>query len=47
VLQEQAADIRRTFADQLRVLHAAVPGFVEVICRETQTSIGGVFFASS
>lgn len=37
VLREQAADIDRTFAGQLRVLHKAVPAFVEVVCRDTRT----------
>ena len=39
VLREQAADISRTFADQLRVLHKAVPGFVESIRRDTNTRL--------
>lgn len=39
VLREQARDIRRSFADQLRVLQKAVPGFVEVVCRDTQTRL--------
>ena len=32
-------DIKRTFADQLRVLHKAVPVFVKVVCRDTQTEL--------
>lgn len=39
VLREQAAEIKRTFADQLRVLHKAVPAFVEVVCRDTRTEL--------
>jgi predicted nucleic acid-binding protein len=39
VLREQVADIRRTFVEQLRVLYRAVPGFVEVVCRDTQTEL--------
>jgi predicted nucleic acid-binding protein len=39
VLREQAADIDRSLLDQLRVLHKAVPAFVEVVCRDTQTAI--------
>ena len=39
VLREQATDIKRTFADQLRVLHKAVPAFVKVVCRDTQTEL--------
>ena len=37
VLREQATDIKRTFVDQLRVLHKAVPAFVEVVCCDTHT----------
>ena len=37
MLREQAADIKRTFVFQLRVLHKAVPAFVEVVCRDTHT----------
>lgn len=37
VLHEQAANIKRTFVEQLGVLHKAVPGFVEAICRDTGT----------
>lgn len=37
VLREQGTDIKRTFVDQLRVLHKAVPAFVEVVCRDTRT----------
>lgn len=39
VLREQAMDIKRTFVDQLRVLHKAVPAFVEVVCRDTHTAL--------
>lgn len=39
VLREQATNIRRTFADQLRVLHKAVPAFVEIVCRDTHTNL--------
>jgi len=39
VLHEQASDIRRTFAHQLRVLHLAVPSFVEAIRHDTETPI--------
>jgi predicted nucleic acid-binding protein len=39
VLREQAADIKRTFVAQLRVLHKAVPAFVEVVCRDTKTEL--------
>lgn len=39
VLREQAANIKRMFVDQLRVLHKAVPAFVEVVCRDTQTAL--------
>lgn len=39
VLREQAAEIKRTFVDQLRVLHKAVPAFVEVVCIETDTQL--------
>jgi predicted nucleic acid-binding protein len=39
VLREQAAEIKRPFVDQLRVLHKAVPAFVEVVCRDTQTEL--------
>lgn len=39
VLHEQAADIKRTFATQLSVLHQAVPGFVDLVCRDTRTQI--------
>ena len=39
VLREQAAEIKRSFEDQLRVLHKAVPAFVDVVCRDTQTRI--------
>jgi hypothetical protein len=39
VLRQQAAEINRTFVDQLRVLHKAVPAFVEVVCRDTQTKL--------
>lgn len=39
VLREQATDIKRTFVDQLRVLHKAVPAFIEVVCRDTQTEL--------
>jgi predicted nucleic acid-binding protein len=39
VLRERAADIKRSFADQLRVLQKAVPAFVESVCQETNTGI--------
>lgn len=39
VLREQATDIKRTLVVQLRVLHKAVPAFVEVVCRDTQTEL--------
>lgn len=39
VLREQAVEIKRTFGDQLRVLHKAVPAFVEVVCRDTRTEL--------
>ena len=39
VLREQAADINRTFVDQLRVLHKAVPAFVGIVCRDTHTGL--------
>lgn len=39
VLREQASEIKRTFVDQLRVLHKAVPAFVEVVCGDTQTEL--------
>lgn len=39
VLRGQAVEIKRTFADQLRVLHKAVPAFVEVVCRDTHTVV--------
>ncbi len=39
VLREQAADIKRTFVEQLRVLHRAVPAFVELVCLDTNTPL--------
>ena len=39
VLREQASDIERSFVDLLRVLHKAVPAFVDVVCRDTQTAV--------
>lgn len=39
VFREQATDIKRTFVDQLRVLHKAVPAFVELVCRDTHTKL--------
>jgi predicted nucleic acid-binding protein len=39
VLRQQAIDIKRSFVDQLRVLHRAVPAFVEVVCRDTHTAL--------
>ncbi len=38
-LREQAADIRRTLEEQLKVLHRAAPAFVEVVCRDTEIKI--------
>lgn len=39
VLREQASDLKRSFADLLRVLHKAVPSFVEVVCRDSQLKL--------
>ena len=39
VLRQQATEIKRTFPDQLRVLHKAVTAFVEIVCRDTRTEI--------
>ena len=38
-LLEQAADVRRTFEEQLKVLHPGAPAFVELVCRETGVKI--------
>lgn len=39
VLREQSEEIGRTFADQLRVLHKAVPAFIDVVSRDTKTAL--------
>ena len=39
VLCEQASDLKRSFADLLRVLRKAVPSFVEVVCRDSQLKL--------
>ena len=39
VIKQQASDIHRDFAQMLRVLHAAVPAFVELVCRDTRISL--------
>ena len=38
-LREQAADIQRTFEEQLKALQPAAPGFIEVVCRDTGVKI--------
>jgi len=38
-IREQAADIQRSFEEQLKVLHLAVPGFVELVCHDTGLKI--------
>ena len=38
-LREQAADVRQTFEQQLKVLHPAAPAFVEMVCRDADVKI--------
>jgi hypothetical protein len=38
-LRQQAADLHRPFADQLKVLHKAVPAFIDLVSRDNRFPI--------